>query len=82
MHQNDEEEISFHSPDVNLPRVFNGQTKVMIGCEFDRRLDVTCRASVNADNWNIPLLTRHTKGGVQVACANGPVFENEALEVG
>ena len=60
----DEDEIRFYNRDENLPRVFNGQTEVMIGCKFDCRLDVTWRASINADDWNISLLTRHTKGGV------------------
>ena len=54
----------------------------MIPCERDSFLDVIWRPSIDTDYQHIPLLTRESERGVEVAASDGPVGKDVRLEVG
>ena len=54
----------------------------MAPCEFDGFLDVAWCSSIDTDYGDIPLLTRESERGVEVAALDGPVGERVCLVVG
>jgi hypothetical protein len=66
----------------NLPCVLDGQTKIMLDCEFYGGLNVTDGASINANDRDTSLLAGYAQCSVHVTRADGPVVEDEGLKIG
>lgn len=66
----------------NSPCVLDDQKKIMLDCKFYSRSNVTDRASIDSDNWDVTLLAGYAQSSIHITCADGPVFEGECLKIG
>ena len=68
--------------EFRAPSVLDHEAQIVVPCELDGFLDITWRPSINADYGDIPLLTRDSECGVEVAALDSPVGKRVGLVVG